>query len=249
VNPTVSEIFNAAGLAWRDTRHVFDAIFNKVVIAFTITIITSALYMTPALMPRGTSSFLLVMLVILTTAVQAFLITPYFIAVHRFIILGEVTTNYLLTPGEPRFLRFFGWLLVFFALTFVAFLLPLALPISTVFRLAIQAVLVIVAIVVGLRVIILLPAVAVDAPGASWSGAMADTRGYSWRILFIVLLATLPLVFVRVIVGRTLGDLGGIAAISVPIFNGAMRAIGYTLGIVIASRLYERLGDRVKQPL
>jgi hypothetical protein len=115
VNPTVSEIFNAAGLAWRDTRHVFDAIFNKVVIAFTITIIASALYMTLALMPRGgTSSFLLVMLVILTTAVQAFLITPYFIAVHRFIILGEVTTNYLLTPGEPRFLRFFGWLLVFF---------------------------------------------------------------------------------------------------------------------------------------
>ena len=114
MNPTVSEIFNAAGLAWLDTRHVFDAIFNKVVIAFTITIITSALYMTPALMPRGTSSFLLVTLVILTTAVQAFLITPYFIAVHRFIILGEVTTNYLLTPGEPRFLRFFGWLLVFF---------------------------------------------------------------------------------------------------------------------------------------
>ena len=78
---------------------------------------------------------------------------------------------------------------------------------------------------------------------------MADTRGYTWRILFIVLLAALPLAFVRVIVGRTLGDLGGIAAISVPIFNGAMRAIGYTLGIVIASRLYERLGDRVKQPV
>jgi hypothetical protein len=98
-------------------------------------------------------------------------------------------------------------------------------------------------------VIILLPAVAVDAPGASWSAAMADTRGYTWRILFIFLLATLPLGFVHVIVGRTLGDLGGIAAISVPIFNGAMRPIGYTLGIVIASRLYERLGDRVKQPV
>jgi hypothetical protein len=75
VNRTVSEIFNAAGLSWRDSRRVFDAIF-KVVIALTITIITSALYMTLALMPRGKSSFLLVMLVILTTIVQAFLITP-----------------------------------------------------------------------------------------------------------------------------------------------------------------------------
>jgi hypothetical protein len=104
--------------------------------------------------------------------------------------------------------------------------------------------------VVVLRVIILLPAVAVDAPGASWSRAMADTRGYTWRILFILLLASLPLVFVRAIVGRTLGDWGGITLqVALAIFNGAMNTIIMTLAIVIVSRLYERLGDRVKQPV
>jgi hypothetical protein len=56
-------------------------------------------------------------------------------------------------------------------------------------------------VVVPLRAIILFPAVAVDAPGASWSRAMADTRGYTWRIYSIVVLAALPLVLVSEIVG------------------------------------------------
>jgi hypothetical protein len=258
VNPTVSEIFNAAGLAWRDMRHVFDAIYKMVVLAF---LITAVLYMTQALvLPRTSNSAVGYLLVILTTTVQAFLITPYLIAVHRFIILGEVTTNYQLTPGEPRFLHFFGWWLVILALTFVPFLLATALP-ATVFLLGVRAIVFIVAMVVAMRVIILLPSVAVDAPGASWSRAMADTKGYTWRILFIVLLATLPLVFVRLIVSRLLGDLGITAATGVPsgppltaqvalaIFNGAIRVIAYTLAVVIASRLYERLGDRVNQPV
>jgi hypothetical protein len=259
VNPTVSEIFNAAGLAWRDMHHVFDAIYKMVVIAF---LITAVFYMTHALMLPGTSNSAVgyYLDVILTTTVQVFLITPYLIAVHRFIILGEVTTSYQLTPGEPRFLHFFGWWLVILVLIFVPFLLATALP-TTVFLLGVRAIVFIVAMIVGMRVIILLPAVAVDAPGASWSRAMADTRGYTWRILFIVLLATLPLAFVRIIVSRLLGDLGIMAVTSVPsgppltaqvalaIFNGAIRVIAYTLAVVIASRLYERLGDRVKQPV
>ena len=90
---------------------------------------------------------------------------------------------------------------------------------------------------------------AVDAPGASWSGAMADTRGYTWRILFIVLLAALPWIFVLQIVGRTLAGAPPTIQVALTIFNGAMQTIGYTLLVVIASRLYEKLGDRVKQPL
>ena len=96
--------------------------------------------------------------------------------------------------------------------------------------------------------IILLPAVAVDAPGASWSGAMADTRGYTWRILFIVLLAALQWIFVLQIVGGTLAGAPPTIQVALTIF-GAMQTIGYTLLVVIASRLYERLGDWVKQPL
>jgi hypothetical protein len=132
VNPTVSEIFNAAGLAWRDMRHVFDAIYNKVVIAFTITIITDVLQL--ALIGTSNSTVRQLLVAIFIATLRAFLLTPYFIAVHRFIILGEVTTNYQLTPGEPRFLRFFGWWLVLMLLTFVILVPGLVLPISTVFN-------------------------------------------------------------------------------------------------------------------
>src|SRR5262245_17652246 len=40
--------------------------------------------------------------------VQSFVMTPLAIAVHRFILLGEVTNRYLLNPLDPRFRRFFG---------------------------------------------------------------------------------------------------------------------------------------------
>src|SRR5262245_15163961 len=44
------------------------------------------------------------------------LVTPFLIAVHRFIILGEVTQEYRLDWRDRRYQQFFGW-------TFVVFLL------------------------------------------------------------------------------------------------------------------------------
>src|SRR5688572_1666587 len=34
---------------------------------------------------------------------QGFLLTPVAIAVHRFVLLGEIGQHYSLTPSEPRF--------------------------------------------------------------------------------------------------------------------------------------------------
>src|SRR5262249_18892374 len=38
---------------------------------------------------------------------QAFLLTPVAIAVHRFVMIGEIETAYRLRPREARFQRFF----------------------------------------------------------------------------------------------------------------------------------------------
>jgi hypothetical protein len=91
VNPTISEIFNAVGLAWRDVRRVFDAIGNKVVIALIITVVFYIIItVIPYMTSKSTAGYMLAILtVLLTTTGQTFLITPYLIAVHRFIILGE----------------------------------------------------------------------------------------------------------------------------------------------------------------
>src|SRR5664279_5010593 len=42
-------------------------------------------------------------------AAQSFCLTPIMIAVHRYIILDEVTTAYAVDPSEPSFIAFFGW--------------------------------------------------------------------------------------------------------------------------------------------
>ena len=45
------------------------------------------------------------------------LVTPYFIAVHRFILLGEVTHRYRLDWDDRRYQLFFGWAFTLFVLT------------------------------------------------------------------------------------------------------------------------------------
>ena len=45
------------------------------------------------------------------SAVQNFFLTPIMIAVHRYVILDEVTPKYLLAPGQKTFRAFFAWLM------------------------------------------------------------------------------------------------------------------------------------------
>ncbi len=47
-------------------------------------------------------------------------------------------------------------------------------------------------VIVTVRRVILFPAIAVDAPGATWSNARHDTKGSSWRVAFIFVCAALP---------------------------------------------------------
>ena len=62
---------------------------------------------------------------------------------------------------------------------------------------ALVALLVIVAVVVVRRAI-LFPAIAIDAPGATWSNARRDTKGSSWRVAFIFVCVALPAVVISI---------------------------------------------------
>src|ERR1700687_815439 len=46
---------------------------------------------------------------VVESIVQYFFLTPVMIAIHRFIIRGDVTRNYVITLFEPSFLLFFAW--------------------------------------------------------------------------------------------------------------------------------------------
>jgi hypothetical protein len=112
-------------------------------------------------------------------AVWALLLTPILISIHRFVILGEVTRAYTLPVGEPAFRAFFGWLFALRVLIGLPFdLLGLTLTLNWSMRastIAFAAAL-IAAVALSLRLTILLPAVAVEVPGATLSHALADTK-------------------------------------------------------------------------
>ncbi len=109
------------------------------------------------------------------------LVTPFLIAVHRFIILGEVTQEYRLKWRDRRYQQFFGW-------TFVVFLLSLlpALAMNLPKHWTPTLLPAIALVVFIVRSIILFPAIAVDAPGATPRDAFEDTRGHGWYIFFLL---------------------------------------------------------------
>jgi hypothetical protein len=190
-----------------------------------------------------------------------FLLTPFFLAVHRFLLLGEEATRYDFKPPSPRFQLFFGWLavgvvLLSFPSTLAAFAeakgpvyyfgqLPLDVD-STMVRVAR-----IVTWVVVTQLLVLFPAVAVDAPGAGWQNAFSDTRSRIWFVLAVTILPFIPIGLLAVAVvplfrfspGSLTGMVAGLA------WFGAMLLIASTLGAVIASRLYQVIGDRLNTPL
>jgi hypothetical protein len=237
--------WGAAVLTWRDTRRAFVAMPALAGIALAIVTAPGLVEMLAAHPGKGSLG-----LSLLLSLGQAFVQTPYLIAVHRFIILGEVTRRYGLAPAELRFQRFFGWSVVILLIASVSIFLTL-LPFPIGVEVALLFIFIVVGLVLSLRITILFPAVAVDAPGATWSNAIADTRGYALRIFIVGLMTVFPPVVVSMLLlypaglrGPT-GIAGNLAAI---VSTGALSTLTITLLVVVASRFYEWLGDRVKRP-
>jgi polyferredoxin len=98
---------------------------------------------------------------------------------------------------------------------------------------------------------VLFPAVAVDAPGADWRNAIRDTRKHIWFVLAVTILPFVPIGLLGSMViplfrpwaGSLIGLIVGI------LWIGAMLLVALTLGAVIASRLYQVIGDRLNTPL
>jgi hypothetical protein len=238
--------WGAAVLAWRDTRRAVVAMPALAAIALAI---LTAVRLVEALAEATVTGR--PGLILLMSLAQAFVLTPYLIAVHRFIILGEVTQHYPLNPTQERFQRFFGWSVVLLLISSVPILSTQLLRLSIGLQVVWLLIVMVVILILTLRMTILFPAVAVDAPGATWSNAIADTRGYALRIFIVGLVSVLPPFALSLLlldgagVGRPGVSAGKLAAV---VASGGLGTLTVTLLVVIASRFYEWLGDRVKRP-
>jgi len=157
------------------------------------------------------------------TAIRALLLTPVAIAIHRLVILDEVTRAYTLPLGEPAFRAFFAWLFALGVIAGLPFDLLTAMQArdASLAATSIGFLLALIAMVAFvLRLTVLLPAIAVAAPGARLKPALADTKGQALRILAIFALALLPWIaadFAGVLlIGRSIEVGGSLPGVSVP---------------------------------
>jgi len=186
-------------------------------------------------------------------AVRAFLLTPIVIAIHRFVALGEVTPGYGLDVSEPAFWHFAGWLLALKVIAGLPYEL-LSLLQGRGFSLwattLVLVIALIVAIAVALRLTVLFPAIAVDAPGATAPNAIADTRGQALRLLAIFFLALLPwfvvVMGVVILLGPGVGTAGSAPAIVALVVGGIAQTAVLSLSAVIASHAFMFLAAHLK---
>jgi hypothetical protein len=196
----------------------------------------------------------------------AFLLTPFMLAVHRFLLVGEVTKSYKFEPRILRFKLMFACLaaLVLAVVLMDFIVLMVQQPQHDVTGteppserrqfnvLALPALPALIAILIfTVRVIVLLPAVAADAPGATWQNAFADTKGHFWFILGTLTMVIVPLLFGIVVLLAILTlikikVIAGLLMLAVLISGVLMTTI---LSAAVASRVYRAFGNRLNQPV
>ncbi len=257
MSPHKPPVFQTVKTAYSDVWRVIHAmpILVGSMIAILIAFNLASLFVLPAPSPVGFHSPLYDSILFAAGAVQSFLITPFLIAVHRFILLHQATGRYALAPLEPRFLRFLGWSLVITTLSLAPSVLQAwlgALGSPDVLTGILTFAIMIVCFFLTFRLTILFPAIAVEAPGASAANAYADSKGNVWRIFFIFFLTILP--FVAFALGlyflgliSTARDISPLK-IAGQIVSAIVGVPAYALFVAIASRIFQALGDHLNRP-
>ena len=242
-------IMRAVGMAYRDVVRVARTMTRLVAMVLVILLTFNLLEI---FIPR--SVFELPLAEFVFGAARGFLLTPFLIAVHRYIILDEVTPRYILAPLAPRFLRFFGWTLAPALILLAGSLIQILLAAAGLPARAVSlggGVALIAGVFVIVRLMILFPAIAVDAPGASARNAFADSKGFFWDMFFIGLVAMLPLVVLTMLLVvleyplELRGSLPVLWTVLEVVDKTVVELVAYPLYVAIASRIFQALAERV----
>jgi hypothetical protein len=180
--------------------------------------------------------------------VVSLLQTPALISLYRYFIMGDRAGRYRF--DGPRFVRFFVWLTSLSGLIVAAgHLIEAAGDDWAIFGFGVAALLA--AGFLTLRLTLLFPAIAVDAPGAIWRKAFDDTGGHVFRILSVSLLAAivpfgvLLIVAIAVLPEEGTEDFGMNAGIVLSIAAGIAFASLIFLFVAIAAGFYRWMARRV----
>jgi hypothetical protein len=186
---------------------------------------------------------------IVDAIIEGFVLTPAAIAVHRFVLLSERATRYRLAPFDPRFRKFF----FFVAVIELVAGIPLALAKSvsgwagTASEVAYWA-FALAGLVLVLRMLLLFPAIAVDAPGAAWRKAYQDTKTHAWHMLFIAIVTGIPLIVLYLVIVFGTEALVGPSNAGEAIAETVRSVLTAAIFAALASRMFTAFADRLRAP-
>jgi hypothetical protein len=169
------------------------------------------------------------------------------VAVHRFILLDQRSSGPALLVHDYMW-KFVLWTFALASLSLPSLLLvSLPEPVDAIFELALA--------VLGIRLMLLFPGVAIDAPAASLKDRIVSswrrTRGIVWKLFFALVIAILPLVLggalafvlrdaVKLIVNfGVVVDLAPIR-IALRLFNASVLIIVQVLGVGVVAAVASR---------
>jgi hypothetical protein len=189
----------------------------------------------------------------IAAAVEYFCLTPIMIAIHRFIIRGDITRRYTVDLADESFLPFFTWtmvLTILWSLATGASELLLLKHHAGIIGLAIMIVAYAALVWLGLRLIVLFPSIAIQAKGTMPGDAFADTKGHSPRVLAIFVLTLVPLIAAGILVTLVLGHgimvRGSMLFVIGDIISALIGTLVMALGVVVASHVYLAIGRTVR---
>jgi hypothetical protein len=228
---------------WNDLREVLVRLRGPFTIGISIVVFLAMIGSAPAISKNRLLSEGFGLL-------GALAILPFTIAVYRLLILDEATSGYPFAISTVRFRRMLRWTVTLWMLSSLPTFLGALAP-STGTELVSGFIVVVIGIAVMVRLAILLPAIAVDAPGASVQNVLADTRGHAWLIVKAYLTVALPsfLILLLTVMLAILAGAGEAMARGIAGSNMVFGALGFVLicpAAIVSARLFMSLGDRVK---
>jgi hypothetical protein len=241
MNADVS-IIDTAMQAWRDAASAREKMPNLFWIAIGILVVLGILHGLIG------GNFLIVVSIIFSIA-QALALTPLAIAVHRFVLLGEARDAYDFAPGDPRFQKFFMFTIALEILGALPSIIALPfLFIAPFLYSLVVLVLAIVAAIVAVRTVMLFPSIAIDSAGADWRNALADSKGHSWRIFFVLLCTVLPAVVIEAIVVAIFSWVWVLSMIAFAIVIPIITVFVIAAAAAAASRLFSAYANQLGRP-
>lgn len=186
--------------------------------------------------------------VLLNVAVLA----PLSVALHRFVLMGEITPRMSVALSRAALLPYMRASLAVSGLTLIAyfggaaFSALFAPPLGTMMMLSFFAL----TVLISVRLTLLFPAIASEAPGARWPRAIADTSGHGWRIFFVLALCSLPFLFVGLPLDGLLREIDPLRPAGLILaVVGAILEVAWTVVLVIAAaRMFQAVGVLLKRP-